>query len=419
MDKNKKIILFGAGNYGKKALDFFGENRVEYFIDNDVRKQGKFIHGKKVLFFDEYVKIHYQYNTIISIYDYLAADVSKQLDDMRIEDYYFYQEFAYDFKNIFDVNLLADINYDEIKNKALQWIRNNTVEEKGIINNTDLKLPYPEVAGYYIPTLIKYNEMDLAKQYTNWLVDIQDNDGYWRDTREKDAYVFDTAQVLKGLIAIYDYVPMVKQSIIKASDWLISCMDKDGKFHTPTTAQWEISSKCSDIIHIYCISPLYDVAQICGDDKYKIAADKAKYYYTHVRKEEILSFDLLSHFQAYVLEALYDLEEMELLEIATNNLLSYEKENRFIPAYKNVNWICSTALFQLSYVWYKMGKTEIADKNFDYGCRLQNRSGGWYGSYGKKAENLRPNDIENYPSYLPNSEISWAIKFFLDALYAK
>lgn len=34
MDK-RKIILFGAGDFGKKALEYFGPEQVHCFVDNN------------------------------------------------------------------------------------------------------------------------------------------------------------------------------------------------------------------------------------------------------------------------------------------------------------------------------------------------------------------------------------------------
>ena len=37
----KKIILFGAGENGKRALEFLGNDNVECFVDNAKEKIGK------------------------------------------------------------------------------------------------------------------------------------------------------------------------------------------------------------------------------------------------------------------------------------------------------------------------------------------------------------------------------------------
>ena len=44
----KKIIIFGAGNLGKRALKKYGEENVLFIIDNDKKIQGKRINGVEI-----------------------------------------------------------------------------------------------------------------------------------------------------------------------------------------------------------------------------------------------------------------------------------------------------------------------------------------------------------------------------------
>jgi malonyl-CoA O-methyltransferase len=69
--------------------------------------------------------------------------------------------------------------------------------------------------------------------------------------------------------------------------------------------------------------------------------------------------------------------------------------------------VCSTGLFQYAVIWYKLGDLARADRAFNAACRLQNGTGGFYGSYGPGA------------NYFPDEEIGWAVKYFLDALWLK
>ena len=67
---------------------------------------------------------------------------------------------------------------DDVLKDAKKWIVNNTVDNNGIVVSTqDKKLIYPEVTGYYIPTLLKYNDIERAKNYANYLISIQNEDG--------------------------------------------------------------------------------------------------------------------------------------------------------------------------------------------------------------------------------------------------
>ena len=126
-----------------------------------------------------------------------------------------------------------------------------------------------------------------------------------------------------------------------------------------------------------------------------------------------MQFSLLSHFYAYLMEALVDLNEIDMAKQAMHNIERYQKESGAIPALNNVDWVCSTGLFQLALVWFRLGEIDRGNKAFEYACKLQNESGGWYGSY------LSEENIEENNFYFPTGEISWACKYFLDALYYK
>ena len=90
----------------------------------------------------------------------------------------------------------------------------------------------------------------------------------------------------------------------------------------------------------------------------------------------------------------------------------------YIPAFKDVDWVCSTGMLQLAITWYKLGDIERGNKALTYVAKLQNETGGWFGSY-TVVDNPKPTDKKEYPDYIPDGEISWAVKYYLDAVYLK
>lgn len=270
------------------------------------------------------------------------------------------------------------------------------------------------MAGYYIPTLFNWGYRDLAIQYANWLISIQKENGAWFDSQNTKPYLFDSAQVLKGLIAIRGILPEADSAIIKGCDYILSCQDeKTGRLVAPSTDAFQDPKTCNEAIHLYCLSPLIEAGDILNRPDYIEKAKAAKDYYIEEYKNDILHFHLLSHFQAYILEALLDLGEEELCQTAVNNILEYQREDGSIPAYHDVHWVCSTGLFQLALVFFRIGDIEHGEKAFKYMCKYQNPSGGWFGSY------LHPDYLDEDNTYFPGEEISWVCKYFLDALYWK
>lgn len=303
---------------------------------------------------------------------------------------------------------------------AINWIKNNTIDGNGITVTSKEREVYPEVTGYYIPTLLQWEMEDLAKAYAKHLCSIQKPDGAWYDSKGELPYIFDSAQILKGLVAIREIMPEVDENIIKGCDWILSNMQETGRLAAPDESIWpEDEDFYSELIHIYCLSPIKEAGKIFGKQNYIDSVDKILKYYIREKSDRIENFSLLSHFYAYVMEGLFDLGEVDLCRKCMLRLEKYRTKKGAIPGLNNVPWVCSTGVFQLALVWYKLGEKEKGDSLFDYGVGLQNETGGWYGSYSAPTFWARFYKGNKVPYYFPDAEISWANKYFLDALQYK
>ncbi len=81
----QKSVIFGAGLYGKVALEKLGEDEVEYFIDNSQTKQGTMYLGKRVIGLQQFMELSKQYHIVVaSVY---ASSIVKQLKDAGITNY--------------------------------------------------------------------------------------------------------------------------------------------------------------------------------------------------------------------------------------------------------------------------------------------------------------------------------------------
>ena len=303
---------------------------------------------------------------------------------------------------------------------AIQWIQRNSINDSGITVTSKQKKIYPEVTGYYIPTLIEWGYKGLAANYAKSLCSLQKSDGAWYDSGNIYPYIFDTAQILKGLIAIYPLMPEIKTNIIKGCDWILCNMTEEGRLKPAFDNCFpEDDSFYSELIHTYCLTPLKDAAKLFNKPEYEKSVVKIKNYYIANYKQKILNFSLLSHFYAYVMEGLLDMGETELIKEAMHNIEKFRNKKGGIPGLNNVDWVCSTGMFQLALVYYKLGELEKGNSLFEYACSLQNDSGGWYGSYPVSFINKYFTFGNKKAHYFPDEEISWANKYFLDALAFK
>ena len=76
MKSDKQIILFGAGVFGQAALACFGHEEVFCFADN--YKHGQQIGGKQIISFEELLKIHKNYDVIITANCVVSRDLIEQ-----------------------------------------------------------------------------------------------------------------------------------------------------------------------------------------------------------------------------------------------------------------------------------------------------------------------------------------------------
>lgn len=101
--------------------------------------------------------------------------------------------------------------------------------------------PYPETTGYIIPTLLDYHRFseykpayETALEFGEWLLSIQSDEGYWHagqhPPQKPEASVFNTGQILFGLVALYKETNDKKwaDSLEKTTEWLCKTINEKG-----------------------------------------------------------------------------------------------------------------------------------------------------------------------------------------------
>lgn len=281
--------------------------------------------------------------------------------------------------------------------RALGWVRDHESPTGGILVHSGHHNAYPEVSGYLIPTLLHYGERELASRLARWLVCIQRRDGAYDDPDYGEPRVFDTGQVLRGLLAAGDLVPGAVEAARRAADYILSQMVEGGKGGFIPC----YSGLIPESVHLYVLPPLIQAAEIFQKSEYRTAAERClEYYCAH---KDALQLITLTHFLGYELEALIDLGHSDLAIPILNKLSEYQADDGSIPAKRKVKWVCAPGLAQLAVCWYKVGQWEPADRAIGWLEAHQQPSGGFLGSYGRGA------------SYFPDVELPWTVKFYLDA----
>lgn len=291
--------------------------------------------------------------------------------------------------------------------RGLAWIRTHRAPGGGIVPHHQHTVGSQEVTGYLIATLHGIGEREMALELARWEASVQRQDGAFC-APDGVPYTFDTAQAVRGFLAVLEDMPTVEPHLRKACDFVVSQIAEDGRVGTPSYTLWKCAdgSTFTEYANLYVLPPLMAAGARLHHQPYIDAATKALAYYK--RQPDLVQFKselgTLSHIFGYMMEALSELGEGDLACRGLAAAAAIQAPDGSIPAYPGVSWICSTGLAQLAIAWYRIGDRRPADAAMDYLKTLQLPSGGFYGSYGAGA------------AYLPQQEISWAVKFFIDGL---
>jgi malonyl-CoA O-methyltransferase len=290
--------------------------------------------------------------------------------------------------------------------KAIAWVKSHRIRGSGIVTHHRTDCVTQEVTGYLIPTLYRAGEKALACDLARWEASVQRADGGFVCPTADVAYTFDTAQVVRGFLAVLDDLPEFQNNVRRACDYVAHHIAPDGEVLHDSYETWRVAdgSSFSPYCNLYALPPLAEAGRRLEEPRYVEAAYRSLRYFKC--RPDVVTFKSelgsLSHIFGYILEALVELGEMDLARRGLAQAATLQTPDGAIPAYPGASWVCSTGVAQVAIAWWKTGQQERARRALRYLKTIQNPSGGFYGSYGAGAR------------YLPNEEISWAAKYFID-----
>ncbi len=302
--------------------------------------------------------------------------------------------------------------------RALDWVRSQENPAGGIRVHSGRAESYPEVTGYLVPTLLKYGDRELATRLVRWLVSIQHPDGSFPSARGV-TNLFDTGQVLRGLLAGMGLVPEARGAALRTAEYLCSQMvdGGEGGFGERGYGSFLLQQMMEGVkggfsprsylgyvpesIYLYSLVPLLSAARTFERPDLEAAAKACFEHYR--RHKDALHLEDLTHFLGYQLEALIDVGREDLALPILKTLRRMQAADGSVRGQAGEDWVCSPGMAQLAVCWYKVGMWEPADRGLAWLESRQQASGGFRGSYGPLA------------SYFPEVELPWAAKFYLDA----
>lgn len=148
----KKIILFGSGAFGLKALEYFGKENIYAFCDNGCKQQD-YKYGVPYIPFSEFIAIYSQYIVIVSTNINNSHEIADQLLNNEIADFLVFDEnMADEMTSYRPEEYLSILNNDSerYKRERNQFIRfQQNVEQQlfSLKQLTDIRMLKP-AAGY-------------------------------------------------------------------------------------------------------------------------------------------------------------------------------------------------------------------------------------------------------------------------------
>jgi hypothetical protein len=351
-----------------------------------------------------------------------------------------------------DISFLEDSRTEALA-KAVDWlIAAQKANSDGGMGSYHLiykwSSSYPETTGYIIPSLLAFHEkhhhpeaLEAALEAAEFLLKIQKPSGGWQGGRvseNRPEIVFNTGQVIRGMIAAYQQSGESKylDSAVRAGRWLASVVHPEGYW------QKQALMEQARVYDTFVDVPLLMLYQISGENLFKETARKNLDWVVDVKMKVNGWFEdcdntvkrnerPILHTIAYTLDGLIDssdlLNEQKYLDAAmtgANRLRDIFLMQGYLNGRYDRNWIGSeyficTGGAQMASVWMKLfqrgGEQShllAAGKMINLLVYIQNRK------FYEDSNTLGaiPGSFPLWGRYEPFAFPNWATKFFCDAL---
>jgi len=305
--------------------------------------------------------------------------------------------------------------------------------------------PYPETSGYIIPTLLRASALDYrseelreaADRTGRWLLEIQLPDGSYDAPSTRERMVFDTGQILFGLLALAgagadgggSYLPAAR----RAGGWLVANQDPAGFW---------LNHAYNGIPHTYYARVSWALCVLgvrTGDERFIEAARRQLAWVVAQQDPDgwfrncsfVADGRPVLHVIAYTIRGLWEssvlLNDAPLESAATRAaeaLCRLEAGRGWLESHFGPGWspsgtsVCLTGLCQIAGIWLRMNRrrgrqdfAEAAGRCLAYARRRQMRMPGR-----PEADGALAGSDPLWGEYFPWSFPNWGVKFLADAL---
>jgi prenyltransferase beta subunit len=330
----------------------------------------------------------------------------------------------------------------------IRWILNAQRPDGGIAAFYSLlsgySPSYPEVTGYIIPTLYDFahltddeSALHAAERATRWLLSLQMASGAFPSglhTREETPSVFNTGQILQGLVRAYAETKDadILARATAAGDWLTKIQQPDGSWSGPAAYQ--------EVAHTYysMVSwALVLLSEIARDHRYAMAADKnIDWALTRAKSGgwidgiNLRGYPNFLHFIAYVIQGVLECgilrRRSDVIQAASKPawllLRRFEITKRLLGTYEpdfssGRDFTCLTGNAQMACVWSRLFEATGDLRYLNAALKMNEMLKQLLQVRGRRGVvgGLAGSD-PIWGAYQPLRYISWGCKFFADAL---
>ena len=332
---------------------------------------------------------------------------------------------------------------------AAHWLLSQQTNEGGFIDQYSLLygqcLLFPETTGYIIPTLISLFEntgnnvyLQSAKRAGLWLLQIQNEVGWFGQADTNEPMIFDSGQIIFGLLSLYNNSNDDKflKAATHCADWICAQQESDGSWRK------HAYNKIAHSYYSRVSLALLKLWRETNDEKYKLCAirqldwvlgrqnDDGFYPYCSFINDDAaplhtIAYTIEGMMESGVLLGKHDLgaKYFESAQKACKKLLFLNRQFHPLPGYFSSSWIvadnsrCLTGLAQTACNFIRLFE-ETNEESFLREARLIIKYVQSKQSQSKRQEinGALAGSSPFWGKYMPFGYINWAAKFFIDSL---
>jgi len=291
---------------------------------------------------------------------------------------------------------------------ALEWlIRSDT--GSGIPANSAESIGCPAITGASIETALAFGCRDEARRWARWLTSIQRPDGSIPDARLAASSFENTAQAVRGFLAILDDLPAVEEAARRACHYLRSWIDDEGRVRPPSD---DHRPNPGDPVadELPYLGPLLKAGRRWSVADWTTAVDRAVECWVEDQgtahqegRSEASAWmrslgGIARHAERYI-----ELGPRVAAEKMMEGIGAVQRRDGAVPEKLNSGPVLSASLARTAVLWYRLGGRVQGDGAMRYLERRQLRCGGFRGGWGW----FVPGNLRR--------ENAWTAKHYLDA----